>query len=402
MAILPPRTRAASNTRPGRALCLTVAVVTGLAVVQAAPAHLSPTLGEPEVVAPGIEFYRLSDPALLSPPGPVAAQLLRLDPGRVVLRLVLAQDTVLGLETVPDMALRSGATAAINGGFFLPTGEPAGLLKIDGELVSEIASHRGAVALVPGGFGRRPRLLFDQVSASVVVDLGSGKRRREVPVDAIDTVRAPGALVLFTPRFWTDTRTPCDGGSEFVFEGHPLALSERREAACTAAIPRDGGVLAAGPAVPAERLAGLTVGTRAQARAVYRTLKGTKPADWEAAPDIVGGVGLLASAGRLVKDWGPEKARDGFTTERHPRTVIGRAGDGRIWLITVDGRNKALSLGMNFSELQTLMTRVGLVDALNLDGGGSTTMVVRSTVMNHPSDATGPRKVSDAIIVRAR
>jgi hypothetical protein len=401
MATFPPQARAAPNALPGRTLFLAVALSAALAAVHATPAR-PPSLGEPEPVAPGIELYRLSDPALLSPPGPVAAQLLRLDPGRVDLRLVLAGDTVLGLETVPDMAQRSGAIAAINAGFFLPTGEPAGLLKIDGELVSEIASHRGAVALVPGGFGRKPHLLFDQVSASVVVDLGSGKRRREMPIDAIDTVRAPGALVLFTPRFWTDTRTPCDGGSEFIFEGHPLALSERRQTTCTSAIPRDGGVLAAGPGVPAERIAGLALGTRVRARAVYHTLNGTKPSDWNAAPSIVGGVGLLATGGHLVKDWAPEKARDGFTTERHPRTVIGTSGDGRIWLIAVDGRNKGLSLGMNFAELQALVTRVGLVDALNLDGGGSTTMVVKGAVVNHPSDATGPRRVSDSIIVRAK
>jgi hypothetical protein len=396
------RTRRAANTLPGRTLFLAIAVAAALAVVHAAPARVQPALGAADVVAPGIELYRLDDQTLLSPPGLVSVQLLRLDPGRVDLRLVLAQDTVLGLETVPDMALRSDAAAAVNAGFFLPTGEPAGLLKIGGEVVSEIAVHRGAVALVPGGFGRKPRLLFDQVSANVVVDLGNGKGRRELPVDAVDTVRAPGALVLFTPRFWTDTRTPCDGGTEFILEGHPLSLTDRREAGCTSAIPRDGGVLAAGPGVPAERLAGLTVGTRVRARAIYRTLNGTKPADWEAAPDIVGGVGLLATAGHLVKDWGPEKPREGFTTERHPRTVIGTAADGRIWLITVDGRNKALSLGMSFAELQTLITRVGLVDALNLDGGGSTTMVVKGAVVNHPSDATGPRRVSDAIIVGAR
>lgn len=70
--------------------------------------------GQPEIIAPGVELYRLSDQALLSPPGVVAVQLLRLNPGRVDLRLVLAQDTVLGLETVPDMARRSEATAAIN------------------------------------------------------------------------------------------------------------------------------------------------------------------------------------------------------------------------------------------------------------------------------------------------
>ena len=150
------------------------------------------------------------------------------------------------------MADRSTAVAAVNAGFFLPTGEPAGLLKIRGELVSDVSSHRGAVALVAGRFGRGPRLLFDQVSARVEVDAGRGKDRRTIRADGIDTARGPDALVLFTPRFWTDTRTPCDGGTEFVIDGPPLAVADRREGLCTSAIPRDGAVLAAGPKVPAE------------------------------------------------------------------------------------------------------------------------------------------------------
>jgi hypothetical protein len=160
--------------------------------------------------------------------------------------------------------------------------------------------------------------------------------------------------------------------------------------------------LASGPDVPAEKIAGIARGMAFRARAVYETLNGTRPADWEAAPDIVGGVGLLAVGGRMVTDWGPEKARAGFATERHPRTVIGTASDRRVWLIAVDGRNNALSLGMSFAELQGLVRRIGLVDALNLDGGGSTTMVVQGTVVNHPSDAAGPRKVSDAIVVATK
>ena len=57
---------------------------------------------------------------------------------------------------------------------------------------------------------------------------------------------------------------------------------------------------------------------------------------------------------------------------------------------------------MTFRELQGLASRLELRDALNLDGGGSTTMVVKGQVVNHPSDATGPRKVSDSILVFAR
>ena len=391
------RSRRASRGLFAPALC--VAFIAGLSLVRAATVDLS-SLGKPELVAPGVELYRLSDPSLLVPPGPAAVQLLRIDPGRVHLDLVLAQDTVLGLETVPSMAGRSAAIAAINAGFFLPTGEPAGLLKIDGELVSDIPSHRGAVALLPGRFARAPRLLFDQVRARVEIDVGRGGQRRTLQADGVNTARAPEALVLFTPRFWTDTRTPCDGGTEFVVDGPPLMVADRRERLCTSAIPRGGAVLAAGPKVLAKTISGIGPGTAVRTRVVYETLNGTKPGDWDAAPDIVGGVGLLAKDGRTLTDWEPEKSRAGFTTERHPRTVIGTADDGRIWLITVDGRRKELSLGMSFAELQGLVLRLGLVDALNLDGGGSTTMVVRGAVVNHPSDAAGPRKVSDAIVVR--
>jgi len=77
-------------------------------------------------VAAGIELYRISDPNLITPPGPIAVQLLRIDPGRVRFETALAQDTVLGTETVPDMARRANAIAAVNGGFFLPSGEPRG------------------------------------------------------------------------------------------------------------------------------------------------------------------------------------------------------------------------------------------------------------------------------------
>jgi exopolysaccharide biosynthesis protein len=56
---------------------------------------------------------------------------------------------------------------------------------------------------------------------------------------------------------------------------------------------------------------------------------------------------------------------------------------------------------MTLEELRTLASRLGLVNALNLDGGGSTTMWVQGQVLNSPSDPTGPRKVSDALIVRS-
>jgi exopolysaccharide biosynthesis protein len=134
----------------------------------------------------------------------------------------------------------------------------------------------------------------------------------------------------------------------------------------------------------------------------YRTRLGTKAKDWANARDAVSGAGLLLLNGREFHEWTDEGLAAGFDTTRHPRTLIGEDTSGGIWLITVDGRQPALSLGMSFTELQGLARRLGLRSALNLDGGGSTTMVVRGTIVNHPSDPTGPRQVSDAILVFPR
>jgi exopolysaccharide biosynthesis protein len=141
---------------------------------------------------------------------------------------------------------------------------------------------------------------------------------------------------------------------------------------------------------------------RAPSSPVYRPSLGSRAPDWFAAADIVSGAGLLLRDGRAIADWKEEELSAGFETTRHPRTMIGVDGGGGIWLVTVDGRQPWLSLGMTFAELQRLAARIGLVSALNLDGGGSTTMVVERWIVNHPSDETGPRPVSDALVVLPR
>jgi exopolysaccharide biosynthesis protein len=68
-------------------------------------------------------------------------------------------------------------------------------------------------------------------------------------------------------------------------------------------------------------------------------------------------------------------------------------------LVTVDGRRPGWSAGVTLREGARVMRSLGARDALNLDGGGSTTMAVRGRTVNYPSDPTGERPVSDAIVV---
>ena len=146
----------------------------------------------------------------------------------------------------------------------------------------------------------------------------------------------------------------------------------------------------------------VTVEDGSDGAARYRTRLGSPPKEWARVRSAVSGAGLLVLDGRELSDWREEELSAGFDTARHPRTLIGVDDQDSIWLVTIDGRQPALSVGMSFAELKALSRRLGLRFALNLDGGGSTTMVVQGYIVNHPSDDTGPRKVSDAILVFPR
>jgi hypothetical protein len=372
----------------------------GLAWTTACQAVDDRGLPPPEQVAPGVRLYRLADPALLDPPGPVAVQVLRLDPDLVRLDAVLGRDQVMGRETVPELAARHGAIAAVNAGFFLPNGEPSGLLQVEGELVGDTARPRGAVAIFTGP-QNRTRLLFDVVTARARLGVHAGDDTRWIPIAGIDTIRHRGRLMMFTPTYHQHTDTAARG-IEWVVAGSPLAVRERRVDAGSTPIPTDGYVLSYGGLAPPPPLDDLAVGAPVTIEREFATHHGTPPGAWATSDHVVGGAGLLLRKGEAITDWAIEDLRKGFDSERHPRTIIGTDSEGDIWLVTVDGRQPLTSLGMSFAELQRLAARLQLTDVLNLDGGGSTTMVVRGVVVNTPSDSTGPREVSDALIVRVK
>lgn len=373
------------------------AVLGVLAVLLAALSGLAaqdPALGRPESIAAGVRLYRLTDPTLVDPPAPVAAYLLRVEPARVELRSVLALDRVVGTATVLEMTRRHGAVAGINAGFFAPNGDPAGLLKVGGELVSDARRLRGALGIVPGPFGVS-RLVFDRVAVDVTVRFETERGEHVTVVAAVDTPRPRDRLTVYTPRYAEDTGT--EGGVEWILRGRPLRVVERRDAGCTP-IPRDGLVLSF-EGTPVGALASLTPGRVVHVVPVYRTSPGGDPARWQSARDAVGGAGLLVRDGRAIQDWTDEALQPGFADQRHPRTMVGVDGRGDVWLVVVDGRQPGHSVGMTFRDLTRLASRLRLRQALNLDGGGSSTLVVRDAVVNQPSDPQGPRRVSDALLV---
>ncbi len=88
-----------------------------------------------------------------------------------------------------------------------------------------------------------------------------------------------------------------------------------------------------------------------------------------------------------------------FSAVKHPRSGIGFSKDStKIYLVTVDGRQESMS-GMSLKEFADFMISQGSYQALNLDGGGSTTMVLNGEVVNSPSDSDGERKVGNCLVI---
>jgi hypothetical protein len=359
------------------------------AVVALCAALLAPAqrldLGSAQEIAPGVELYHVTDTSLLAPEAPISIWILRLE--RVQLRAALANDEIMGTETVADMASRHAAVAAINAGFFAPNGDPA---------VSDARRARGAIGILTGGDGQH--LIVARLRASMALRIvSSAGQITSIPIDGVDTTRVRGRLMLFTPAYHSDTDT-APGGREWTLAGSPLRVigSSRKDGKTP--IPPRGFVLSfGGESIPAT-LKRLKNGTHVSLETHYEPLEGAAD-EWSRAQYIVGGAGLLLRNGEPIEDWSVEQFTQGFAENRHPRTMIGTGSDGSVWLVVVDGRQPQLSAGMTLVELRALAQRLDLTNALNLDGGGSTTMWVQGKVVNSPSDATGPRKVSDALLV---
>lgn len=322
---------------------------------------------------------------------------LRVDMSKARLDVVRANDVAIGLETVSAIAKRTGAIAAVNGGYFRTSGDflgdSTGTLQIDGVLWSEPDRGRASVGIVRTDSGAR--LVFGHVVWEAA--LTAGRQRRAI--DGINRARGADDLVIFTPEFGTATITD-DSGVEIVVRSGRVA--EVRDAAGSTPIPKDGYIVSARGQAREWALKHLRPRTRVQVRTRLRPADPTRGNPWTAAEDILGAGPKLVTNGAVDVTDVREKMIPTFASDLHPRTAIAALGDGRALLLTADGRRAPERVGLALDDLAKLLIELGAREAINLDGGGSTAMVVQGKLVNFPTDPTGERPVSDAIVVRPR
>lgn len=130
----------------------------------------------------------------------------------------------------------------------------------------------------------------------------------------------------------------------------------------------------------------------------------TSREQWDQVEHIVGGTPLLIHGCHLIEDYHPELTIESFLTKKHPRTAVGLKSTGEWVFVVVDGRFNGVFGGMTIRALAEFMLDLGCVVALNLDGGGSSTMVINGKVINEPcgeifEDGKYVEAVSDAILI---
>jgi hypothetical protein len=299
--------------------------------------------------------------------------------------------SVAARETTSAMAKGVGAIAGVNGGFFnihtskALRGDPLGASVVAGKLLSEPVAGRSAVVIK----GRKASIT--ELKAQITATGQNGSRQE---ITGVNRPTSADELVLYTEEF--GAKTPADEGAEVVLDATGKVVALRTPGAN---IPKGHTVLhGVGTAADWLRenvLEGETVKVATQLTDL-RTDKNIA-----LTPDlnvVAGGVGLLRN--RRVNVTAKRDGHDSVNMilRRHPRTMAGVTRNGGLILATVDGRSPGVSVGANMIEAARLMKWLGAVNAINLDGGGSTAMVVANKVVNRPSDGA-ERPVGDALLV---
>jgi exopolysaccharide biosynthesis protein len=330
---------------------------------------------------------------------PIHINLLKIDLTKVRLDVVHAKDAAIGVEKTSSIATRYGAFAAINAGFFrldnsLYGGDAAGVLMIDGKLLSESYGNRNAIGIL--NKTNQTTIEFGHLSSKSTLLAGIDS---QFEINGINRQRGKNEIIIYTPEFHRTTLTDSDG-TEIIVKNKSVV--EIRKNKGSSIIPPDGFIISINGEQQKQVLGILKMLKVVRISNKLNALEEPKQLFFSKAEDIVGGVPQLIKNGKIEITWEQEKSTKAFVETKHPRTAVAKLKDGKFLMATVDGRQPGYSVGMDLNELAAFLLELGATDAMNLDGGGSTTMFLDGKVMNKPSDKEGERNVSDAILVFPR
>lgn len=341
-------------------------------------------------LGPGLTYRMEVDEAI-----PRLIHALRWSPGAKTFDVVpaLAGGTVYeagpsdGRKTVSETVKDLKAVAGINADFFPWTGDPLGLMVRDGEILS--LPYPGRVSFGWNG----PKVSLGFPKATAVVKSGT----QSFTLDTFNAAVPENQFGVFT-------------SSAGVASGKGLVSAQRFQITS--------GSWTSGQTVHGKALGGYTggpieagefvimgTGTKVGLAEALSTSQDvqctvTLSGDFSTATSVVSGGPVLVSKGLVATDSVAEDFPESFYGKRHPRSAIGVTVEGDFWLVVVDGR-QGFSAGSTIDELARVMQRLGCMEAINLDGGGSSCLNIDGQVINRPSEGK-EREVASILAVMGK
>mgnify|MGYP001642345438 FL=1 len=312
--------------------------------------------------------------------GQVTSYFIEADPTRYSVRPALARGVIPGRQTVSGIAQDTNAVAAINASYFAVNGVILGVTKIDGMIVGTTYYDRSAFGVMPDG-----SFVFGTVSYDGAVKID----QVTLPVSGVNTERGENEVIIYNRAYGRSTGTNPYGLEYVIREGRVAEINTN-----DSAIPSDGYVVSVhGSSMDAFAAAGTRLGDPT-------VLTENMGSMWNSAVQIVGAGPRLVENGTVHVTAGEEQFPGDIRYGRAPRSAVGVTKEGKIVFAVVDGR-QSHSHGLTLTEFAELLVKFGVQNAINLDGGGSSALCVRGSVVNSPSDGS-ERAVGSALILQQR
>ncbi|MFA5383529.1 MAG: phosphodiester glycosidase family protein [Eubacteriales bacterium] len=331
-------------------------------------------------ISPGVIYYTLEGQNWKKKP--LHGYVVEVDPSLTLmeLRVATGQDTLGKKETLSSIAARHGAVAAVNAGFFdSSTGWPLGHFMQDGRLLNSWNILRTSVGLTD-----QKKAVLGYFAPQVTAQLGD----TVLSIEGVNYPAAENKIILYTPFFSSDVKIPSGGIGIVIAPDENGILSVSSMTTEENAVPSNGYVLTLRDDKKS-LTANLDPGSAVKIKIDYDQ-------QWKGLKHLVTAGPLLVDDGQPVFDAILEGFR-GSILEPAARTAVGINKEGKIILAVVDGK-KDWSAGLTLEELAYLMTDLGCIKAAAMDGGGSSGMWVKESLVSVPTDGK-ERTIANAILV---
>ena len=329
--------------------------------------------------------------------------------------VALANSQVLGKETVRSIAKRRtqrgdrNVVVAVNGGFGV-LGDMRGYGGVlenlhiqDGELITQPTDTDACFGVTESG-----EFLSTSVQMKANIQIGT----HTLEIGCINQRRLDGCKVtLYTPRLGESTHTNRRRGKEVILSGLPLPLTPNYAHPYqvktvsnngNSTIPKDGAILWINAQEKDPSISQLNPGASGKLTVTL------SPPEWNQVHHAIGGRLRLLKNGKInqmlvdkhlenKKRHAPGKRSQELNLSHEPRTALGYNAD-TLFLVVADGRQPKYSTGLTLYELASILIELGATEAINLDGGSSSTFVVNDEVVNQPSGRQ-EREVLNAVFI---